>query len=92
MSTHSDREFEEQLAKQRINIRTWPHQFTKSGRKEQIGENTSFQPTEGQSLKIYSEEYYCVHCQASYWSRKEGPPVGMCPARNKNREMKRLLG
>lgn len=92
MSTHSDREMEERLAKQRINIRSWPHQFTKSGGREEIGENRNFESEEGRPTKIYSEEYYCIHCQAKYWSRKESPPVGMCPARNKDREMKRLLG
>lgn len=83
--------FTDKLEEGGMNLKSWPHQFTKTGGKEQIGEDKTFLPDGEHAAKVYAEEMVCVHCHARYWSRKESPPIGMCPARNKQREIKRLL-
>lgn len=92
MNAHEEFERDQQLEKKGINLKSWPHQFTRGGSQKVIGENPNFQPDGETNAKIVSYEMVCVHCHARYWTISEGPPVGMCPARNKARELKRILG
>lgn len=91
-NAHTEFNREQELAKKGIQLGSWPHQFTKSGNRKQTGEDQGFKPDGEHALKLYSEEYYCIHCKQSYWSRQQTPPPPPCPARNKKREMKRILG
>lgn len=68
---------------QKMNIRTWPHQFTKKGKEVQVGEVDND--------PIFAVPMVCVHCNVEYLNGKETRPPDPCPARNKNREMKRIL-
>lgn len=91
MSVHSDFARDQELSK-KVNLTSWQHQFAPSGNQKQIGENKDILPDGEHPLKIMSREMYCVHCKQSYWTVVAGPPSGPCPARNKKREMKRILG
>lgn len=75
-----------------MNLKTWPHQFTKTGSKNEIGVDNSFMPDGEHAMKVYSEEMICVHCHQRYWTRKDSPPPHPCPARSKRSEIKRILG
>lgn len=57
----------------------WPHQFTKDGRAEQVGEERWHQPM------------VCVHCHKRFVSGRDSRPMDNCPARSDRREMKRIL-
>lgn len=75
-----------------MNLRSWPHQFAPSGSEKVIGVDRDFMPDGEHAMKIVSKEMYCVHCKATYWTRKDGIPPPPCPARSKDKEMKRILG
>lgn len=68
---------------ERMDIKTWPHQFTKNGKEVQVGEVNHD--------AIFVVPMVCIHCHVEYLNGKDGRPPDPCPARNKNREMKRLL-
>lgn len=68
----------------KMNLRDWPHLFTKTGKTFQIGENE-----EG---KIFAVEMTCTHCNARYVNGQQNRPPDPCPARSEKSEMKRLLG
>lgn len=57
----------------------WPHQFTKNGRGYEIGPDT------------FAQTYICVHCLQEYVQGLQEPPPEPCPARNTQRELKRIL-
>lgn len=84
--------FSDDLEEQGMNLKSWPHQFTKNGSSKQIGENKNFEASEGTPMKVLSYQMVCVHCMAEYWTIESGPPPGPCPARNKDRELRRILG
>lgn len=65
----------------KLNLRanTWPHQFTKDGAPQQVGEDQWHNPM------------VCVHCGKRFISGKDPRPMESCPARNDRSEMGRLL-
>lgn len=70
---------------QKMDLKTWPHQFSKTGKTFQIGVNEYKEP-------IFAVEMTCIHCGAKYVNGQTQRPADPCPARNKNREIKRILG
>lgn len=56
----------------------WPHQFVKNGNGYEIPGG-------------YAQTYICVHCFQEYIQNLQEPPPEPCPARNTNKEMKRIL-
>lgn len=67
----------------KMDVTNWPHQFTKNGPPIQIGETE-----EG---KQFAVPMRCIHCGVEYINGKEARPPDPCPARNKRRELKRIL-
>lgn len=70
----------------KMDLRTWPHQFTKNGNTVQVGEMS-----DGSKDPIFAVPMICIHCKVRYLNGKDRQPPQPCPARNKNREMKRIL-
>lgn len=68
-----------------MDVNNWPHQFTKEGRELQVGINQETQ------APIFNVPMICIHCHVKYLNGKQARPPDPCPARNKNRELKRLL-
>lgn len=71
--------------KYKMNLKDWPHQFTKNGREFQIGEDEYGE-------KYFAVEMACVHCGKTYVNGQTQRPPDPCPARNQRRELKRILG
>lgn len=69
--------------KYEMNLKDWPHLFTKTGKTYQIGEND-----EG---GIFAVEMTCTHCSIHYVNGQQTRPPDPCPARNERSELKRLL-
>lgn len=70
----------------KIDIKNWPHQFTKDGDPVQIGkEDLTGDP-------IMVAPMMCVHCGIKFVTGQTSRPPDPCPARNQKREMKRILG
>lgn len=69
----------------KMNITNWPHLFTKDGDPQQVGKDD----LTGDPIMV--APMICIHCHVKYLNGRENRPPDPCPARNKNREMKRLL-
>lgn len=70
----------------KMDINNWPHQFTKEGEPKVIGrDDLTGDP-------IMAAPMVCVHCGVKFVSGQTNRPPDPCPARNKKREMKRILG
>jgi hypothetical protein len=65
----------------------WPHQFTKSGKEVQIGEEKL---TDNVMRPVMAQNMVCVHCGVEFVQGQDSPPLPPCPARNDKREMKRI--
>lgn len=68
-----------------MDVNNWPHQFTKDGEPKQVNVDELGDP-------VMVAPMVCVHCLVKYVSGKDNRPPDPCPARNKKREMKRILG
>lgn len=76
--------YEEDLS-ERMDLKNWPHLFTKTAREVQVGtDNLTGDP-------LFAVEMTCIHCQARFISGKQPRPPDPCPARTQKSEMKRLL-
>lgn len=71
---------------EQFDLKNWPHLFTKDGETVQVGELA-----DGSHDGIFAVPMRCTHCGAKYLNGKDPRPPDPCPARNKTREMKRLL-
>lgn len=72
----------------------WPHQFSPNGPEKQIGEEPLMSSDDGTHSKamrpIMAQPMVCVHCGAQYMRGKDAPITGQCPARNTQKELKRI--
>lgn len=74
----------------KYDLEHWPHQFTRNGPDELIGEDRD---AEGNVTgKRFAVPMICVHCSIAFLNGKDQRPPEPCPARNRKREMKRILG
>lgn len=71
---------------EKMDLSTWPHQFTKIGEPTKIGEDQFTHDP------IMAVRMGCVHCGVEFVAGQTNRPPDPCPARNKKREMKRILG
>jgi hypothetical protein len=71
---------------ERMDLNNWPHQFTKKDKPVQIGEDPETHDP------IMAAPMVCVHCGAEFVAGQTSRPPDPCPARNKKRDMKRILG
>jgi len=67
-----------------MDVRNWPHQFTKDGRDFQIGEDPATHDP------IIAQPMICVHCHVKFVSGQTSRPPDPCPARTMQKEKKRL--
>ena len=72
-----------------MDTRNWQHQFTKTGKEVQIGESTD---AEGNRYPKFAVPMICIHCHKEYMNGRDARPPDPCPARNQQRELKRLRG
>jgi len=70
----------------------WPHQFTKVGKAKQIGKTHTGDDNElkSTSFAIMAQPMQCVHCKMKFTLHVDPYPTGTCPARNNDRELKRI--
>lgn len=68
---------------EQYDLKNWPHLFTKDGNTFQIGETE-----EG---PVFAVPMICIHCHATYVNGQTPRPADPCPARTKQKEMKRLF-
>lgn len=76
--------YEDGLAK-KMDLKNWPHLFTKTAREVQIGRD------ELTGDPIIAVEMTCIHCSARYINGQQNRPPDPCPARTQKTEMKRIL-
>lgn len=69
----------------KMDVNNWPHQFTKDGPPRQVDVDRVTQDP------IMVAPMVCIHCHVKYLNGKDGRPLDPCPARNKKRELKRIL-
>lgn len=70
----------------KMDVDNWPHQFSKDGEPYKVDVDM----LTGDS--VMAAPMFCVHCHVKYIAGKENRPPDPCPARNKKRELKRILG
>lgn len=68
----------------KMNLKDWPHMFTKTGKTFQIGVDEDETP-------MFAVEMTCTYCHVRYVNGQQSRPSGFCPARSKKSETKRLL-
>lgn len=68
-----------------MNVRDWPHRFTKNGPTKQVGEDPMTHDG------IFVQPMICIDCHAEYLNGKENRPPDPCPARTMQKEKKRLF-
>lgn len=72
----------------KMDVSNWPHQFSKTGKEVQTGETVD---SEGNCFPKFAVPMVCIHCHVQYLNGRDARPPDPCPARNKNRELKRIL-
>lgn len=72
-----------------MDVKNWPHRFTKNGNVVQVGE-----AIDGSGRKydpLFAQPMICVDCHKEFISGKQARPPDPCPARTMQREKKRLM-
>lgn len=68
-----------------IDVRNWPHRFTKDGKEFKIGDDRQT------GDPIIAQPMICMDCHVRFVSGQTSRPPDPCPARTMQREKKRLM-